>query len=335
MILDTKRRVLSQRESMAEAARQYTHGDYTVGWVCALPKTELVAAAAMLDDEHPVLPAADSKDTNAYLLGRIGSHNVVIACLPAEMTGKVSAATVAKDMVRSFKAVRFGLLVGIGGGAPCYGAMDNSEDSEEDNDLEDSHDIRLGDVVVSQHSKSREAVVQYDFESFFANPNMATRFRCPGPVKDKLFKSDVVHPDGERSCKLCCGLDDVNLIRRKDRSSAPRIHYGTIGSADQVMKDATLRDKWAQEENIPCFEMEAAGLMDSFPCLLIRGICDYADSHKNKAWQSYAAVTAAAYAKELLNVISAAGVTDLLTVNDAIGKLRAELAANNATSQKS
>jgi hypothetical protein len=51
---------------------------------------------------------------------------------------------------------------------------------------------------------------------------------------------------------------------------------------------------------IMCFEMEAAGLMDTFPCLVIRGISDYADSHKNKEWQEYAAAAAAAYAKELL-----------------------------------
>src|SRR4029077_6880907 len=62
------------------------------------------------------------------------------------------------------------------------------------------------------------------------------------------------------------------------------------------------------ELDILCFEMEAAGLMDSFPCLVIRGICDYSDSHKNKQWREYAAATAAAYAKELLSVIPASGV---------------------------
>jgi hypothetical protein len=43
--------------------------------------------------------------------------------------------------------------------------------------------------------------------------------------------------------------------------------------------------------------------MDTFLCLVIRGICDYADSHKNKQWQEYSAAVAAAYAKELLSVI--------------------------------
>ncbi|KAK6352102.1 hypothetical protein TWF730_008933 [Orbilia blumenaviensis] len=347
---------------MAEAPLQFTHGDYTVGWICALPTTELAAAEAMLDTKHPVLPAADPQDTNCYLLGSIGSHNVVIACLPAEMTGKVSAATVAKDMVRSFKAIRFGLMVGIGGGAPYYGVKENSdvegsedEDSEDEDD--DTRDIRLGDVVISLHSKSTEAVVQYDFgksvqeeefvhtggklnkppnivlgavsvlqakhvrqghqisellsKMFSRYPRMASKFQYPGSANDRLFKSNVVHGGGD-SCKARCGPFNVNLVKRKERDdSAPRLHYGTIGSADQVMEDAILRDRWARKENIICFETEAAGLMDSFPCIVIRGICNYADSHKNKIWQPYAAATAAAYAKELLLVIPGQAVKEI------------------------
>src|SRR5690606_20569016 len=82
------------------------------------------------------------------------------------------------------------------------------------------------------------------------------------------------------------------------------IHYGLIASGNQVMKDAFIRDKLAKEKDILCFEMEAAGLMNHFPCLVIRGICDYSDSHKNKEWQGYAAMTAAAYAKDLLSLVA-------------------------------
>lgn len=66
------------------------------------------------------------------------------------------------------------------------------------------------------------------------------------------------------------------------------------------MKDALLWDRFVKENNILCFEMEAAGLMNQFPCLVIRGICDYSDTYKNKGWQGYAAMAAAAYAKDLL-----------------------------------
>jgi len=70
------------------------------------------------------------------------------------------------------------------------------------------------------------------------------------------------------------------------------------------MKDALIRDRLAAEKDVLCFEMEAAGLMNHFPCLVIRGICDYSDSHKNKEWQGYAAMAAAAYAKDLLSRIA-------------------------------
>jgi nucleoside phosphorylase len=93
----------------------------------------------------------------------------------------------------------------------------------------------------------------------------------------------------------------VQRPARKD--SAPRIHYGNIASGNKVMKDGTTRDKIAKDEGVICFEMEAAGLTDHFPCLVIRGICDYADSHKNKIWQPYAAATAAAFARVLLGFI--------------------------------
>jgi len=356
---------------MAGAPRQLKHEDYSVGWICALPRIELVAAGAMLDEEHPILPAADAADTNSYLLGRIGAHNVVIACLPAQSTGKVSAATVAMHMVRSFKAVRFGLMVGIGGGAPYYDGLPSGGDSDEDSDeydWEDIQDIRLGDVVISQHSKSAEAVVQYDFgrsiqgKEFVQtggklnkppnivlnaismlqgqherkgnripqllsdiareNPRITGKFQYPRLARDQLFKSDVVHIEGRKSCKGCSGDLDRNIVRRKQRSdTAPMIHYGTIGSADQVMRDAVLRDKFAKKENIKCFEMEAAGLMDSFPCLVIRGICAYADSHRNWVWQPYAAATAAAYAKELLYVIPGQAILDLSPIDQIANEL--------------
>ena len=72
------------------------------------------------------------------------------------------------------------------------------------------------------------------------------------------------------------------------------------------MKDGRTRDKLAKEHGILCFEMEAAGLMNQLPCLVIRGICDYSDSHKNKIWQGYAALTAASYGKMLLSVVPVA-----------------------------
>lgn len=303
--------------------------DYAVGWICALP-LEMTAAKAMLDIIYPNLPNPPN-DHNTYTLGKMGAHNIVIACMPVGVYGMTSAAGVASQMLSSFPSIRFGLMVGIGGGTPQGHA-----------------DIRLGDVVVSRPTGHFGGVVQYDYgktvqagsfqrtgtlnkppqvlltavsslqadyelrssriseflsEAVSRYPITSANFAHPDPQSDRLFKAEYEHVEGEDSCENC---NTQRLVARSPRAKqGPMVHYGLIASANQVMKHALTRDRLADELGILCFEMEAGGLMDSFPCLIIRGICDYADTHKNKQWQRYAAGTAAAYAKELLTVIPA------------------------------
>lgn len=109
-------------------------------------------------------------------------------------------------------------------------------------------------------------------------------------------------PESEICREFCQASQSKPLIERakRDSSSGSKIHYGLIGSSDQLMKDAIRRDELAKEHGILCFEMEAAGLMNRFPCLVVRGIYNYSDSHKNKKWQKYAALAAAVYAREVI-----------------------------------
>ena len=123
------------------ATKPRTRKEYTVGWVCALPK-EQTAATAMLDQRHADLPKPPN-DHNTYTLGSIGKHNIVIACLPKGKLGTSSAATVATQMVGTFPSIKIGLMVGIGGGIPPK--------------------VRLGDVVVSTPVSQFPGVVQWDF----------------------------------------------------------------------------------------------------------------------------------------------------------------------------
>lgn len=121
------------------------------------------------------------------------------------------------------------------------------------------------------------------------------------PEDDWLFQSTYNHENSEHNCSAC---DQTQLVNRPERiTDDPYFHYGLIASGDQVMKDAKARDSIAQDLDILCFEMESAGLIDELPSLAIRDICDYCDSHKNKQWQGYAALAAAAYAKALLSVV--------------------------------
>lgn len=284
---------------------------YTVAWLCAL-HIEMAAARAMLDEEHDSPPKTDS---NSYVLGTIQRQHVVIACLPASAYGTNNAAIVMSNLKRTFPNIDVCLMVGIGGGVPT------------------KIDLRLGDIVVGTR------VMQYDLgktingelqrTGVYKHPgssiltvisNLRSRHelegsRVPAILKnkmenhptyglptepDRLFEPSYKHPCPDFSCDEC---DQDRLEVRKARSSNdPRMYYGGIASSNQVMKDATCRDKIACELDVLCFEMEAAGLMDIESCLPIRGICDYSDSHKAKGWQRYAAATAAAYAYELLEV---------------------------------
>ena len=98
----------------------------------------------MLDEEHGHLER-DENDENLYSLESIAGHNVVIVCLPAGRIGNNPATAVATQIRVTFKGIRFGLMVGIGGGVPSAEV-----------------DIRLGDVVVSQPNRISGGVVQCD-----------------------------------------------------------------------------------------------------------------------------------------------------------------------------
>lgn len=125
-------------------------------------------------------------------------------------------------------------------------------------------------------------------------------FQFPGRHLDQLYHTSHPHAGGAN----CSGCGTEKLEKRLERENDdPGVHYGLIASGNAVMKSAVYRDHLRDTWGVSCFEMEAAGLMNDFPCLTIRGISDYSDDHKNDAWQRYAAARAATYAKDLLRII--------------------------------
>ena len=311
--------------------------EYTVAWLCALPLSEAVAAWTMLDEEHEELPQ-DDNDENTYTYGSIKGHNIVIACMPPGQPGKVSASRMVQSLPISFPNLRIQLFVGIGGGIPCDPPTEDA-----------TKDIHLGDVVVGWPDETgASAVVQYDLIrntsqikerlSVMDKPNrrllsalgkMLTDrvrgreffsshltkfiqagvkgFGRPGSEEDTLYQSDYEHT-GSATCDDC---DRAKVVKRESRPN-PAFHQGTIASGDTVVKDAQLRDEIGRQcHGAKCIEMEAAGVMDQTHSLVIRGISDYADSHKNQIWQPYAAATAAAFARELLLTIQPSAVAKM------------------------
>ncbi|PYI09443.1 purine and uridine phosphorylase [Aspergillus sclerotiicarbonarius CBS 121057] len=297
--------------------------DFTVGWICGL-LIEYVAALNVLDEIYDnvtgTLPIKN--DHNIYTLGRIGKHNVVVVCLPAESPGLVSASTVEANIRTSFPSIQFSLMVGIAGGSP-----------------QAKNDVRLGDVVIGtkvvpygfgkttphgfehtghalrppdillcrvNHFKYR-TMVDLDLAQLIEE---RTR-QLPSPIKhmfqrpemsDRLYKSDYIHNE-DCDCKTSSSQLSSHLVTREPRPSGGQlvVHSGTIASGDQLMKNAQTRDEWAKRFNTLCFDMESAGLTRG--ALTIRAIDNYADSHKNDQWHGYAAMAAAVCAAEFLKMV--------------------------------
>ncbi|PON28791.1 hypothetical protein TGAM01_v202638 [Trichoderma gamsii] len=328
---EKRKRSISDSAGRTAAERKLAHADYTVGWICAL-KIEYVAAQIFLDENHQAPEHVHPHDDNNYALGRIGRHNIVIAVLPNGEYGISSATGVAKNMLSSFPNVRIGLMVGIGGGAPSskhdvrlgdvvvsaprdgtggvfqydFGKAIQDGTLRTTGFLNQPPTFLLTAVNGLEtdyeiHGHQLEESINGVLEKL---PRLRRKYARPLPTTDRLYRSSVIHPlHTEERCANSCGDISSNTVIRADRTQEddnPAIHYGLIASANQVMKDALIRDKLIKEKDVLCFEMEAAGLMNQFPCLVIRGICDYSDSHKNEEWQGYAAMAAAAYTKDLL-----------------------------------
>jgi hypothetical protein len=127
------------------------------------------------------------------------------------------------------------------------------------------------------------------------------RFKFPGAANDHLYLADYKHQKEGVSWEDG-GCDKNQRIRRpinEEDDLFVVVHRGTIATGEKVIKDAKERDDLAKSESVLCFETEAAGALNDFPCMVIRGISDYCDSHKNDDWQGYAAAVAAAYARQL------------------------------------
>ncbi|OPB37564.1 hypothetical protein A0O28_0044760 [Trichoderma guizhouense] len=301
----------------------YDHDAYTIGWICALPE-EAEPAGYLLDHEHPLLRNPPS-DINTYTLGSIGKHNVAIACLPAGTIGVTPAATVAQRMVSTFPNIKICLMVGIGGGIPSK--------------------VELGDVVISQSKNGNAAVVQWDLgktqpdgtfkrTGHLNNPPTAVMsalslLKTKRLVRRKML-SDYLEllqtmPDLEGVYdKPKLTKDQMQVTGgNKGKNEAVNIHYGLIASGSQVIKHTPTRDKINADFNgdVLCIEMEAAGLMNEFPCIVIRGICDYADEQKNDVWHEYAAAVASVCAKALINCLPENEVKGMRAIQDIIPNL--------------
>ncbi|KAF2789053.1 purine and uridine phosphorylase [Melanomma pulvis-pyrius CBS 109.77] len=310
---------------------------FTIGWISPLP-LEKEAARLVLDEEYPENEVQHKGVF--YLGGQVGAHKVVIGV--QRRIGLSQAAILAEKMRDGFPNIKYFLLVGIAGGVPRYGPAGEAHEIVLGDVVVSSPRGNHGGVLQYDKGawqgqgrlsyRGHTNSVPGDLSTAVNNlrsegwsktkiPETLKQMRLkldekrqrqyddPGPTRDRLFDDSYEHRGTElEDCKDCCDADYTTSRTERGLAATravdePFVHFGNIASSNQLQISAVERNRVYLEHEAICFEMEAAGVMEEHPCVVIRGICDYADSHKNKGWQNYAAATAAAYAKGLLSMI--------------------------------
>ncbi|PWY95003.1 purine and uridine phosphorylase [Aspergillus sclerotioniger CBS 115572] len=296
----------------------------TVAIFCTLA-FEAVAIKYIFDEEFTCHPTCIGPKNYIYSFGRIGNHNIILT--RPHRIGPVKAAHCAATVRQQFPNVQFALSIGTGGGIP----------------RPPRHDIRLGDIVIGIPGDNHPGILEYDFGKYeqdrfvlkacankppsilisadgsleedeimersplsnvLKNLTARPKYARPGN-KDILYDAVFHHINKGDDCSGCEASTERKHVSRPMRPHhQPYVHRGLILSGNGVVKDPQVRDRLRRgHDDAVCFEMEAAGIVDEIPCLVVRGICNYADTHKRDAWRYYAAAAAAAYGKVILRKI--------------------------------
>ena len=289
----------------------------TVGIITALPH-ESAAVRAILGDP-PRIDVSGSGGGRTYWMGEIPPPRKSVHCVVIAQAGMGNniASIRASLLLSCFPSVQSIIMCGIAGGIPHPAKADDH--------------VRLGDIVVS----NIKGVVQYDFikrtikkkKTDVPEEVRAAPHRPSAELLDAVQALVADEHFGKRPWErwLAEGLDRLKWARPdagtdvlagdvgpvphpsdpKRREGQPRVFLGPIASANTLLKDSAKRDALRNQFSAKAVEMEGSGITDAtwthgIGYLVVRGICDYCDAHKNDTWQNYAAMAAAAYVRALL-----------------------------------
>ncbi|KAB8199847.1 nucleoside phosphorylase domain-containing protein [Aspergillus parasiticus] len=254
--------------------------------ICASP-LEADAVCSMFDETYKsgsTVRHTEDQTINPqkydYIMGRIAGHNVVIARLPG--MGIVYSAGESRRLKERFKRIKLALLVG--------------------------YVVHLGDAIISRDVIRYDLGKQYPFGFQWNDASEDSCMRPNGHIREFVAKLEMRREKLEgRACLPCVDQGcDLNLLVPRDPPKAeasdnkPALHFGNFASEEIVMGYAEDRDEIAQLENVIAFETIAVGAWDNLPCMIVKGVGDHADDHVSEEWKQYAAATAAACAKAIL-----------------------------------
>lgn len=288
------------------------YSDIKIGIITALPK-ECAAVKMMLDNVKECF-FNEKGAGHRFFIGTLKSANgnrQRVALAQCGM-GNNKAAIRATNMINHFKSIDSIIMTGIAGGIPSY----QSDDKQ----------VRLGDIVIStgvvQYDFTKESIEcteirseqpqpsamlleavnvlkTYEYENTYPWHEYIDQY-SQNPIFSKpSADSDLLYDEED---KLCEHPNDPT------RTQYPKVFYSKIASANNLLKNPQKRNMLKSKYGVLAAEMEASGIADaswnhSVGYLVVRGICDYCDIHKNDLWQEYAALVAAAYTKSLIEML--------------------------------
>jgi nucleoside phosphorylase len=259
--------------------------------------------------------------------------------------GTVKAAQCAATVCQQFPNVRFALMVGIGAGIPSlpkhdirlgdiavsipgdnypgvlqydFGKYESDGTFVLKGSLDKpppilvSADGSLEDDEMMSRRPLRKILRNITKQRGYAQPNSG----------DVLFDQTFHHVNKGDDCSGCEASSEKKVVPRAERELGQLVvHRGLILSGSGVVKNPEDRDRLRRgHDDAICYEMEAAGIMDEIPCLVVRGICDYADTHKQDGWHHYAAAVAATYTKAVLLKVYGHDVEETTSMKETMGK---------------
>jgi nucleoside phosphorylase len=322
--------------------------DITVAIFCAL-SYESVAVKYSLDEEFECRPKTIGPRKYVYSFGRIGDHKVVIA-RPHQM-GPVNAAQCAATVSQQFPKVRFAVMVGIGAGIPSLPKCDIRLGDIAVSIPRDNHPgviqydfgkYEQDETFVLKGSLDKPPSILISADGSLEEDEMMNRSPLRRILRDitnrrgyarpksgdDLFDQTFHHVNKGDDCSGCNASSEKKVVPRAERDKRPGqpvVHRGLILSGGGVVKNPKDRDRLPHgHDDAICFEMEAAGIMDEIPCLVVRGICDYADTHKQDGWHHYAAAVAAAYGKAVLLKVYGQDVEESRSMKETMDKRECE-----------
>ncbi|KAL4869611.1 hypothetical protein BDV12DRAFT_196239 [Aspergillus spectabilis] len=314
--------------------------DFSIAIICALAH-EATAVRRTFDEKYASFTDKQKGDLNVYHTGKIGNHNVVLCPLQGMGKGMAAAAvsSLKTSFTKITLVLLVGICGGypslendrqvylgdvlVGKSLIEYDHGHKYPDVFEVKKTPLQLNREAGTILASFEMEDileelENQLSQHLKESQRSGNSPMPPINCP----DVVYRSDYQHKHndkmttrqcscskGGRPCqeamKASCvqlGCDEEQVVRKRAKTEGPRIHIGPIASGDLVMKSGVDRDNEFRKHEAIGFEMEGAGVWDGMAtCLIVKGVCDYADSHKNKSWQPYAAATGAAAAKTIIS----------------------------------